>query len=357
MSLNLTQDQILNLFYQLSEKPFHINPVYVRLLKGDVSAAYLLTQLVIWQSDYGPGFYHTDELISEKTGMNTGVILNARKDLIKQGFVQTTRQGIPAKLHYTVDMDVLIVAIAERGGCGLSTYADSAQQATSNQHNKLRRNDITITKENKNNNKINNKKNIVHSDDALLVSFNEFWEVWPDKKNKQTAFAKYKGAVKDVGADALLSSLKAYLAEREIEYRVTGWVKALELPSTWLHGKRYNNPIHDEEYFLSKVKKKVAPKGAVEQYAHYNTQPKMHKTEAETKAELNKSVPAHTETVSQERVTGSVKDLKEVLRNEILKSNMERSNVRNHSGRVVPTVEQRNRDSGQEFITPGCATA
>lgn len=169
--MELSQEQTLKLFYELSKTPYHINPVYVRLLNGDANGAFLLTQLILWQVDYGVGFYHTDETITEKTGLNRGVIGRARKEFVSLGFVQTELKGVPAQLHYTVNIEAIIKAIVSRGGCGLPTCTESIQQDVSNQYNKLYRNDTSITKENRSTNKINNKSSNIGGESTEGLEF------------------------------------------------------------------------------------------------------------------------------------------------------------------------------------------
>jgi len=168
--MNLSKDQILKLFRLLNQKQFHINPVYIHLLNGDVSAAYFLTQLMLWQTDYGPGFYHEDKTIHEKTGMNIGAIKRARNALRLIGFLDTELHGLPKKLHYTVDIDSVIEAIVEKGGCGLSIEVESTSTLESNQPQHRGRINLNITKENKSiNKKINNNKEVEKTKAVVAV--------------------------------------------------------------------------------------------------------------------------------------------------------------------------------------------
>ena len=85
--------------------------------------------------------------------------------------------------------------------------------------------------------------------------------------------------------------------------------------------------------------------------AYVNTAPRMHKTEEESKREIERAMPQAK--ASPQHVSG----LMETIHKSLGKPNMETRNVRNHSRGVIPTVEQRHRDSSEDVISPRSAQA
>lgn len=92
----------------------------------------------------------------------------------------------------------------------------------------------------------------------------------------------------------------------------------------------------------------LAPKkpSAEDQYAHLVITPRAHKTEQETKQELEQQMPRTR--ANPDHVSSLVASVRENLG----KQNMETRNVRNNGRGVISTAEQRYRDGSEDVITP-----
>jgi hypothetical protein len=355
---------LFKLFDQLNAQSYHINPLYIDMT-GSQNAGFLLTQLIFLSRGFKHDqFYRTDQQLRDAYRFGSKELINARKTLMSLGVVEAVRKGNPPKWHYRIVIEKIIELSLKMPLCGPKTppeptsHMELAETATLNSPKRrhcTRRNGDT---NNKLNNDLDNKKENKKKKSAALrpkvaVSLvEEIFEYWQKATNHP------KARLDANRTRSIAKALESYTVE-DAKKAIDGCAGC-----QWHRENKHDGiglifrNADKIEFFMAKADAPTGTKSVSQEVQEYikNT-PKTHKTAEETKAELMKSVPPQTETVSQERVTGTVKDLKEVLRNEILKSNMERSNVRSHSGRVVPTVEQRNRDSGQEFITPGRAQA
>jgi hypothetical protein len=88
------------------------NPDLARILNS-VKAGLLLGHLLYW---WGKGFnpdwiYKTHEEIRVETGLSSKEQDAAIKKCKYAGFIQTKRKGIPAKRHFSIDVEAIINAL------------------------------------------------------------------------------------------------------------------------------------------------------------------------------------------------------------------------------------------------------
>ena len=89
----------------------------VRLLRGNGNAALFLAHLLWWamnKADDGGWFFRTQEAVAEYTGLGKRAQRSARKLLGDLGFLEEDRKGLPAKLHFRVDLQALAKALLEQ---------------------------------------------------------------------------------------------------------------------------------------------------------------------------------------------------------------------------------------------------
>jgi len=93
----------------LLDRPIAFHRVFVELT-GSVLAAVMLSQAFYWSrrtKHPGGWFYKTQEEWEEETGLKRGEQEAARKRLRATGFWAEERRGIPARMYFRVDLNVL----------------------------------------------------------------------------------------------------------------------------------------------------------------------------------------------------------------------------------------------------------
>ena len=337
-------NDLFKLFDQLNAQSYHINPLYIDMT-GSLNAGFLLTQLIFLSRSFKHDqFYRTDQQLRDAYRFGSKELINARKTLMALGVVEAVRKGNPPKWHYRIVIEKIIELSLKMPLCGPKNpreptpHMELAETATLNSPKRrhcTRRNGDT---NNKLNNDLNNKKENKDHPVADPSAFDRFWKEYPRKVTKGRAVMAFKAAIKKTTVENMIDALtkqKAHRASKGPKDFVPDW----KHPASWLNG----------ECWADELDVPAKKQSAEDQFAHFNTQPRMHKTEEESKKEIERALPK--ETASPQHVS----KLMESVRKDLGKQNMETRNVRNHSRGVVPTVEQRHRDGGEEFITRGCA--
>lgn len=83
------------------------------------------------------------------------------------------------------------------------------------------------------NNKVNNK-NIIKEDNK----FDEFWQLYPNKKEKKKAKEKFIKILKTTEFDVIMNGLKNYLEHIQFKKLEEKYIKH---PTTWLNGECWND--------------------------------------------------------------------------------------------------------------------
>jgi hypothetical protein len=167
---------------------------------------------------------------------------------------------------------------------------------------------------------ITDKNNNAHSANArscLDEEFDKFYGLFPKKKDKARGKKAFMATRKTVSMEILMEGLAKWRASDTP-------VKFWPLPASWLNGKRWEDEMD------------VPAKGgsvADEIKAYVGSAPRMHKTEEETKQELDQFMPP------TKADPNHVSSLMESLKKDLKKQNMEKLNVRDNRGRTVPKTE------------------
>ncbi|AHM72982.1 hypothetical protein [Yersinia hibernica] len=128
--------QLLNLL----DRPIAYQRSFVRLGVG-ITGAVLLSQMVYWHNriTIGQWFYKTQSQLEEETGLTRYEQEGARRKLRDIGVLEESKQGIPAKLFFRLNHELLQRLLLETDtqpsvmdshiqGCGNSTYSDGENQ-------------------------------------------------------------------------------------------------------------------------------------------------------------------------------------------------------------------------------------
>lgn len=91
----------------LGERVIAFPPVLVKVT-GSINAALFLSQALYWtRIQNGKEFYKTREEWAAETGMSRSEQETARKALVSLGILQESLRGVPATLHYKVNLEKL----------------------------------------------------------------------------------------------------------------------------------------------------------------------------------------------------------------------------------------------------------
>ena len=85
---------------------------YPRLshITGGVKETLFLCQLLYWngkQANKNSWIYKTQKEMLEETGLSRYEQETARRNLREKGFIKEARKGVPAKMHYKIDLDAI----------------------------------------------------------------------------------------------------------------------------------------------------------------------------------------------------------------------------------------------------------
>lgn len=110
-----------------SDRPIAYHPIVAKIC-GSVTAALFLSQIAYWNDkgfDPDGWIYKTQEQMQDETGMSRSEQETARRILREKGILKEERRGIPARLWYLIDWDVLTNLMDE--------YAQTRLQESRNQ--------------------------------------------------------------------------------------------------------------------------------------------------------------------------------------------------------------------------------
>ncbi len=129
------------------DRPIAFHRCFVTLT-GSVNAALMLSQAVYWQKRNREGgwWYQTQEKWEDETGLSRREQETARRDLRKTPFWNEELRGLPGKLNYFVDLEMLMDSLMELQHRQTS-MAESAIQDCTNPPNSIGGNRQTSNKE------------------------------------------------------------------------------------------------------------------------------------------------------------------------------------------------------------------
>lgn len=97
---------------ELAGSAVAVYPAFRRVLGLSASAAQFLSQAVYWTEKTGDGwFYKTESEWLSEVGLGADEVRDSRKSLKAMGVLNEERKGIPAKMFYRIDVDVLFEAL------------------------------------------------------------------------------------------------------------------------------------------------------------------------------------------------------------------------------------------------------
>jgi hypothetical protein len=102
----------------------------VRALRGNANPALFLSQLLHLSSRLGDDegrFYQSQRRLAQQTGLGAGAQRKAVRLLERLGVLETTRQGIPARLYYRLDLPRLVALLRQHGDADVVADHDRHQ--------------------------------------------------------------------------------------------------------------------------------------------------------------------------------------------------------------------------------------
>lgn len=78
-----------------------------------LKASVLLGELCSRQAQHGEDFWATNEQLSNATTLSERELRGASRRLIEAGFIKVEKKGLPARNHYTVNVDALVEFFSE----------------------------------------------------------------------------------------------------------------------------------------------------------------------------------------------------------------------------------------------------
>jgi len=114
----------------LHQRPIAYYPFY-RTLTGSTTAGILLSQLMYWFSKKEK-IFKTDKDISEETLLTKKELENAKKIIKKLDFITVSREGIPAKTYYKIDMEMFKKTLNDYSEKGETSDNQTGKQVSTN---------------------------------------------------------------------------------------------------------------------------------------------------------------------------------------------------------------------------------
>ena len=122
--------------YRILKHPIAFHRVFSEV-GGGVTAGLLLSQLFYLSREYADEegwFYHSAKFLMDETTMTRAELDGARKRLRERGLIEEELRGMPAQLHWRVDINLLANLIAENPQTGVQK---SRNQDRGNPANKV----------------------------------------------------------------------------------------------------------------------------------------------------------------------------------------------------------------------------
>lgn len=190
----------INEFYSWLETDETLTPASINLWHALMS----INNKLGWKSP----FTASESLLMEKTLLAGRTVRKARTELVEAKRLNFTKKPGGRAPNYE-----LIPFNAE-----VDAEASAEVDATFNKH-------------------INNKNNkYIYSASDAHMHFEQFWKIYPRKKNKPRAETIFKQRLKNDGHERIFEGAKKYVAECEVLDREIGYIK---YPDTFLRNSCY----------------------------------------------------------------------------------------------------------------------
>jgi hypothetical protein len=239
-----TVGDVKSLMKQMGRKPIAFSPAYAEIADS-VTAGLFLSQAMYWTStlddDRDGWFYKTQSECEAETHLSRREQETARKKLKAltwngEPLLEEKLQGLPAQLHFRVNLVVLarLIAAIKNGG---TSQTGSHESATPDRTNP------PSIKKNAESTPENTAENPPTPQGGKGVEdpegFDEFWKSYPRKEEKPTTIRAYRRQVKtDKDRAALLIGLDRWLTS-------TDWIKDngqyIPYPATFLNKRKWED--------------------------------------------------------------------------------------------------------------------
>jgi hypothetical protein len=240
------------------DKPIAFHRCFVPLT-GSVNAALMLSQAMYWQkrNEDGVWWFQTQEKWADETGLSRREQETARRALRNLPFWKEELRGLPGKLHFFLDLELLL-EIVTVGKTSLHKPAilDSTNQpysdgGTSHTSSKVKESNEETYLSPPSAESENHGSESTNSKESLALAI---YKSYPRKLAKKDALR------------AILKAMKAhsfdYLLERTAKYAecTRAWpesdVKFIPYPASWFNGERYED---DESNWIRKASVETFP--------------------------------------------------------------------------------------------------
>lgn len=98
-----------------TDRPIAYHPILAKVF-GSVTSALFLSQLGYWSdkgADPSGWIWKTEAEMTEETGLSRSEQQTAREVLVWSGVLQEKRKGVPARMWFKIDWDMLDIALTE----------------------------------------------------------------------------------------------------------------------------------------------------------------------------------------------------------------------------------------------------
>jgi hypothetical protein len=144
---------------ELAGSAVAVYPAFRRVLGLSASVAQFLSQAVYWTEKTNDGWFYKTELEwEEEIGLSNKEVRTARRCLAQIQLLAEVRKGVPAKMHFRIDTELLLGYLSgekaipvlpkeHNKSCpkGTTGSTDAAQQVLPEEHDKCDPNGTTIT--------------------------------------------------------------------------------------------------------------------------------------------------------------------------------------------------------------------
>ena len=226
------------LLLALADKPIAFHPVFARI-GGSVNAGVFLSQCIYWRSQVGRAFWKTQDDWTAETCLSRKETETVRKKWRELGVLLEERKGLPAKLWFDLDLEILAGLIAkarlpERGN--LMRSEGQPRLPETDKH--YREYESETTSE-------NTSKTLVRANRSSAADDSEFeawWHEWlaipGGQRSKGAARRAWGTARKKAGVELLTSRVRTYLNGSKANGTHPRYLKH---PATWLNGECWDD--------------------------------------------------------------------------------------------------------------------
>lgn len=168
------------------DRPIAFHRPFVKLGIG-ITGALMLSQAIYWsrRTNASGYFYKTQSEWEDETGMTRRELDTARKKLRELGILEEKKQGVPCRIFYRINEPTLIELLRH------SSLAECAKQCSTKAPSCG-----GVISQTKTETTHRLPETTTNNLCDLDVAFEHIWKIYPTKKGKKQALAKFKSIVK-----------------------------------------------------------------------------------------------------------------------------------------------------------------